>query len=349
MRRTFRIIGMCLIIQVVVFFGITITIRSRTEHSDDAWNYTKRILNGADESPQSRTELDLPPTTAAGSQDLPPTTAAVSQEGQASPKPQATSNINKPSNKQQQAWDSNKNVAAVKRQYRSNESVKSKSVLFEKLHDLESFTHNHVVVIYSQTGLDVPPDIPPSYRVETLRTLIRALQTFLVKHKVEFWISHGTLLGSYRSATVIPWDVDADFAVTRDSVNTLQNILPANENTPQEEFFGVKDVQMIVRTGLHSDVIPMKFVNVTNGIYVDFFLFSWIKNDQFLQFKWPGNCHTCNKNGRQYFTVEKQFVFPLKNCTLEEMKFPCPANSLEYLKMWYGNDLSVPKQYRNWH
>jgi len=163
--------------------------------------------------------------------------------------------------------------------------------------------------------------------------------TNLVQSKnLTYWITKGTLLGSYRDKGIIPWDVDADIAMDEDNIELFRRLLNSEEIIDLPE-------DCIIVTRLHdTQFVPLKLINTTNGMYVDLFVYR--KNQGQYTLKWPHYCNTCIKG--KGFNVRSSLIFPLvKNCEVEGHTFWCPNRTKEYLEAWYG-DLS-PKPPKWWN
>jgi hypothetical protein len=104
--------------------------------------------------------------------------------------------------------------------------------------------------------------------------------------------------------------------------------------------FNCTDCQSIIRAGQHSHMIPLKFVNTTNGVYIDVILFypQLVTKRKKVFSLLNQNCISCNIGT---WREEESAIFPLKYCNLDGEMYPCPQNTYSYLRKWYG-DLSTP-------
>lgn len=57
-----------------------------------------------------------------------------------------------------------------------------------------------------------------------LYELIRFTHDVLTKHKIDYWVTDGTLLGAVRHSGLIPWDDDGDICVMADQIPRLKKI-----------------------------------------------------------------------------------------------------------------------------
>jgi len=179
-------------------------------------------------------------------------------------------------------------------------------------------------------------------RISTIKSLLVALTRILEEHNIEHWISRGTLLGSYRDAKIIPWDLDADIGLTYEALGKLL-LVSAQPNFT----LSCDKCLFLFRKGKHAHVIPFKFINTTNGIYVDSFLYVRTNmsddNSDYIT-RWPLKCYRCTREG---FQISKSIIYPLKKeCIIDGVSYYCPAKEKEYLTLWY-RDLR-PKPPKNW-
>ena len=57
-----------------------------------------------------------------------------------------------------------------------------------------------------------------------LYRLIKFIHTAFIKHKIEYWITGGTLLGAVRHGGLIPWDDDGDICIMNDQLPKLRKL-----------------------------------------------------------------------------------------------------------------------------
>jgi len=210
--------------------------------------------------------------------------------------------------------------------------------VFEASPDTESFTCNYTATYYCKNFQNRVSQLE---RRRTIKTLLKSLASFLELNRVPYWISHGTLLGSRRDRSIIPWDQDGDLALDYNGVEKLISIL---SNRPKTNF-GCDDCSLVVRTGSTSHTTAFRFINTTNGVYLNVYMFTrfdvGVKTKRFL-LKWRGWCQTCDENG---FKIEVANVYPLqKACQIDEDLYYCPAKIDKYLTSWYGPSWTTPVQ-----
>ena len=116
--------------------------------------------------------------------------------------------------------------------------------------------------------------------------LIQKLQEVCKKHHIEFFMAGGTLLGSVRHKGFIPWDVDADFIMTRANFEKLKSV--ANEEFREPFFY--KRLRMKerflggfarLRHGGTTHITPIHINRKANlGIWIDISVFDYLYEDQ---------------------------------------------------------------------
>ncbi|OQR82267.1 hypothetical protein ACHHYP_16303 [Achlya hypogyna] len=102
-----------------------------------------------------------------------------------------------------------------------------------------------------------------------LRNLTRTFIEILETHDIEYWLDSGTLLGAVRNQGVIPHDYDADFALTKASMDKLRTT-------------AIKLPEHYVLWLLHSPIhpwsyrdeaLPGRWIDTRSGLYIDLFEF----------------------------------------------------------------------------
>eukprot|EP01012_Entosiphon_sulcatum_P002808 TRINITY_DN10686_c0_g1_i1.p1 TRINITY_DN10686_c0_g1~~TRINITY_DN10686_c0_g1_i1.p1 ORF type:complete len:333 (+),score=33.35 TRINITY_DN10686_c0_g1_i1:63-1061(+) len=169
-------------------------------------------------------------------------------------------------------------------------------------------------------------------RVRVIRGLLPHLARYLDHIAVPYWLDWGTLLGSWRTGDVIPWDDDGD-------VGFLERDIQAIRRGVRDGYrFKCKCI-LIDRHPPAGVDIPFIFVDYRSGVYVDLFVYRPVtrKGKRFLTNKvWP----TYSPN-----VVPAAYVFPLAKCQLGGSNYTCPQRTKAYLTSMYG-DLSVPFEHR---
>lgn len=182
-----------------------------------------------------------------------------------------------------------------------------------------SVTSRHLNIRYAR-------EIGQRERVATVLATLRSFAAYLDRHGVQYWLTAGTLLGQNRDGRIIPWDDDADLGFTRGGVEALRRVAAA---TPPP----CDDCELVFRAGEHSDVIPLQFVNTTNGVYVDSRLYNPGARPGELVFRWP--------YGAGPVAFRESDIFPLGRCELEGDAYPCPRRVEPYLRAFYPT-LAMP-------
>ena len=127
--------------------------------------------------------------------------------------------------------------------------------------------------------------------------ILDAIDVICSKHKIEYWVAYGTLLGAVRHKGFIPWDDDCDICMMRKDYDKFVEV--AKKELPKNMFFqdrytdpGYKRSISKVRM---NDTKLIEFCetdheNFHQGIYVDVFVFDYyvepfptiIKNIEFI-------------------------------------------------------------------
>jgi len=224
-------------------------------------------------------------------------------------------------------FDYNSTLDEISRNY--NHGVTS-HFMIETEPYAESMTENYLCIQFAHRGFDLPPE----KRAPTLVKLLKVLHHYFTTHRIEYWLDGGTLLGSFRDGHIIPWDKDADISIRAPTLTRLLQIVPTHP-------FADPNCLLIFRKGAYelgnflppADFIPCIFVDKRNGVFVDIFLWHEV-NDRRLKMYWYGPCPKCRNFGVKF---RKSTVFPLKQTMLEGQSYPCPNQTKEYLKSYFGD------------
>lgn len=138
------------------------------------------------------------------------------------------------------------------------------------------------------------------------------------KHKIQYWLSGGTLLGAVRHGGFIPWDDDIDIELLLSDYNKLLNILKKELppdlylQTPKEKgyrllFSKVRDKHSIV----HEKDDHLNSFN-EKGIYIDIFpeerSYKWLKS--IVDFFY-GRAYRRLKRARPFYSVPFFFEYSI--------------------------------------
>ncbi|PRP89408.1 putative phosphotransferase LicD4 [Planoprotostelium fungivorum] len=219
---------------------------------------------------------------------------------------------------------------------------RQKAFLKESLPQFQSTSVNHLLYIYARgenKTLEEVNYLDKDERKRTILNLLDILVTFFERHNLTFWLTHGSLLGSYRHKGYIPWDVDADLGITQDTYHQLRTIIAKNRKSKPINVFGHSDVQMLISAKPTAHYLPYKLVNTTNGAYADLFMFWPMKDGVWFKWPHPNSCESCKTHPRKWFEIQWEALLPFQKCEFEGRWFQCPKETKEYLVKLY-DDLS---------
>lgn len=153
-----------------------------------------------------------------------------------------------------------------------------------------------------------------------LYKLFNKLVLFLDEHKIIYWLSSGTLLGSIRHGDIIPWDDDIDIGMMDTDYNKLK-LLKSELNKIGLDINNDETLtaEKIVYTSGTSD---------DNNVFIDIFLF--IKEGDKYKF--------LRQKPRKYWPNEwfyEDELFPLKKYKFGNNYYTGPNYSLPYLDRSY--------------
>lgn len=160
-------------------------------------------------------------------------------------------------------------------------------------------------------------------RLIILRSLIRSYLDTMKNNGVETWLAHGTLLGWWWNAQVMPWDYDLDVQVSIGTMEWLAEKLNGTEHThaPTRQFEISPSDALPNRTYLldinphYTDLASSGGHNIIDGRWIDMdsgmFVDITVLRERPLQQR-PG-VWSC-KNGHQY---KAQDLWPLRATEFE--------------------------------
>lgn len=210
-------------------------------------------------------------------------------------------------------------------------------------------------------GLNLSGAVPvgaEQYRCKRLghvlrSSLLRNVSLFFHKHEIPHFLSYGTLLGAYRHGTISWWDDDTDMVIQEEDVD---KILDANQLAKMYGFaFQMHQSQRPVNyklatsylypqnreagnllflradTSLSPEVLTPegcpRFDPMISkrGIYVELFIMSPVR------FPFDTGLFTFGHDELYSYAD----IFPLKDCWLDEHRFPCPHRTRVVLTRMY--------------
>lgn len=181
-------------------------------------------------------------------------------------------------------------------------------------------------------------------RRNTLHHLIRAYVTFFRDHNLQSWIAHGTLLGFWWNAQILPWDMDIDVQVPEAVLFRLgkqynmtaygyQEVENSNSNTEVRQRHYILDVNPNIferEKGWGDNVIDARFIDISNGLYIDITGISQFRADEADAHVGIWKC----KNNHRY---DEDNIWPLRETLFEGIVTTVPNRYEAILIREYGS------------
>lgn len=168
------------------------------------------------------------------------------------------------------------------------------------------------------------------------------------RHNITHFLDSGTLLGQFRSQTMIPFDQDADMGIDEMGFKIIQS---TPIQFPDKYAFHVFDSRHHPR-GSRFIELPARVIHRESALYVDIFVYidsynataggdvtGPIPSGCFI------NCRRCPKTapGRWQFQVPYDWIYPLQDCQFAGHTLKCPAERMKYLDYMFGEDYMTPR------
>lgn len=177
-----------------------------------------------------------------------------------------------------------------------------------------------------------------------LLELVWTLAEVLEGNGIPYWLDSGTLLGSYREKTVIPYDKDADIGISETSYIQLRDNKHDIPSGYELQVFQGK----FHRQGTRDAAIPSRFIHKDSGLYVDIFVFLDSTSTPNSFGPVPSicfsGCYRCPRfsTGDTEFKIPREWVYPLQRCSFGGREVLCPAKPELYLDYLYGPAFMTP-------
>lgn len=225
----------------------------------------------------------------------------------------------------------------------------------------------------------IPPTSDSDLRIMQLCDvqLLRIIDKLCKKHKLQYWLDYGTLLGAYRHGGFIPWDDDTDLTMPRKDYDVFISTVG-----PDLESIGIEIEEREGRigigykhkeTGIWADIFPaddyysdkehnvvVKELKPKFDLYWSEFSANFVKESaewlSILRNRFIGKSdsqsgklhyiyHCPRMDNDNNYVCLAEYVFPSSQIQFENYTFSAPYDVKTYLAHLYGaNYMSFPKK-----
>jgi len=160
-----------------------------------------------------------------------------------------------------------------------------------------------------------------------------------------YWLGGGSLLGAFRSQSIIPWDDDIDVGMTHNDfallIDSLQETGPDKRSGHWVEIYETESEVLRISPSWQNVVlendpaywVDAKFVDKKYGLWIDVLVYHVLDADRLIR-KFPIR----GKLG----IFPRSMFFPLNAIQFEGSNVPTPKELRPYLRVLYGDDLDSP-------
>ncbi len=232
--------------------------------------------------------------------------------------------------------------------------------------DIMSFTYDKIVIassfdkeISSQLELlnveadkinilslnDVKVNLSEGNKLLLAEELMFDLASEFNKEKIEYHIDHGTLLGIIRDKSIMPWDIDVDFAILESQKDKTINILTEFLKIYKSKYClnnhwkcALHNCTMNINDEEKNLPMVIKIFNDINDVTSNSFFID-------IEIKYVIDTNLCWMIGSRKLSCDYSICFPTKSMDFKGNLIKIPNQTNKYLESLYGNWEKVVKQW----
>jgi len=192
---------------------------------------------------------------------------------------------------------------------------------------------------------EVTPKLSHGNRLSLAEELMLFIAYLLNEYNIDYHIDHGTLLGIIRDNSLMPWDIDVDFACKSQDIDSVLNILNSNLIKFNSQYCQTNNWKY----SLHNCYLSTEHFNKSLPMVIKIFNESKeeITNMFFLdiEFKYKYLNSIYWSIGSRVLKVEEKICFPSTSIKYKGKILNIAKCSEDYLTILYGDWKKVVK---NW-
>ncbi|KAJ3294691.1 hypothetical protein HK104_003355 [Borealophlyctis nickersoniae] len=110
------------------------------------------------------------------------------------------------------------------------------------------------------------PHFSPEERTYHIRAMFAAWASWADKHRIQYWLAHGTLLGWYWGGRIMPWDDDMDLQMNSNMLYELANY---NMSLVADRYLIDVNPHFVARYRQLPNVIDARFIDTQTALFLD--------------------------------------------------------------------------------
>jgi hypothetical protein len=183
------------------------------------------------------------------------------------------------------------------------------------------------------------------YRQRKQLSEILSWDALAEKHRIQYWLSFGTLVGYVQRRGLLPHDQDIDINILSQDTQILADLAQTNFSTeyvliiqPEWKYFPFQNRSYFESEGINFIAPNARYIHRESSAHIDIWAayenIPGRENDTAYRKNLLGEYDTQEK----YVSLPRDWTFPLQRCHFSSIKVWCPAQPEKLVAYHYGVD-----------